>query len=101
MAKKSQVFRDRKRERMIQRYAERRAELRAKLKDPSLDPEEKFAAQVAFDKLPRNSCPTRLTRRCLITGRARAVYRKFKLSRIMLRQLALEGKVPGMPKSSW
>lgn len=101
MAKKSQVYRDRKRERMVKKYAERRAELRAQLKDQDLDPEVKFAAQVALDKLPRNSCPTRLTNRCQITGRARAVYRKFGLSRIMLRQLSLEGKVPGMTKSSW
>jgi len=101
MAKKSQVYRDRKRERLVQKYAERRAELRARLKDASLDPDQKFAVQVALDRLPRNSCPARLTNRCKITGRARAVYRKFGLSRIMLRQLALEGKIPGMTKSSW
>ncbi len=101
MAKTSQVYRDRKREVLIARYAERRAILRKQLKDPNLDIDEKAMVQAAMEKLPRNSCPTRLTRRCLLTGRARGGYQKFKLSRIMLRQLALEGKIPGMTKSSW
>ncbi len=101
MAKTSQVHRDRKREVLIARYAERRAVLRKQLKDPNLDIDEKAMVQAAMEKLPRNSCPTRLTRRCLLTGRARGGYQKFKLSRIMLRQLALEGKIPGMTKSSW
>ena len=101
MAKTSQVHRDRKREALIARYAERRAALRKQLKDPNLDLDEKARVQAAMEKLPRNSCPTRLTRRCLLTGRARGGYQKFKLSRIMLRQLALEGKIPGMTKSSW
>ncbi len=101
MAKTSQVHRDRKREVLIARYAERRAVLRKQLKDPNLDIDEKARVQAAMEKLPRNSCPTRLTRRCLLTGRARGGYQKFKLSRIMLRQLALEGKIPGMTKSSW
>ncbi len=98
MAKTSQVHRDRKREVLIARYAERRAVLRKQLKDPNLDIDEKARVQAAMEKLPRNSCPTRLTRRCLLTGRARGGYQKFKLSRIMLRQLALEGKIPGMTK---
>jgi small subunit ribosomal protein S14 len=101
MAKTSQVYRDRNRERLIQRYAEKRAELRKKLRDPDAPLEEKFQIQAALEALPRNSCPTRLTRRCLLTGRSRGGYQKFKLSRIMLRQLALEGKMPGMTKSSW
>ncbi len=101
MAKTSQIYRDKKREKLIARYAQRRSELRAKIKDPTLDYDAKIAAQAALDKLPRNSCPTRLTRRCLITGRSHAVYRKFKLSRIMLRELALQGMIPGMTKSSW
>lgn len=101
MAKTSQVNRDLKRKKLIARYAHRRAELRTRLKDPTLDYDAKIAAQIALDKLPRNSCPTRLTRRCEITGRSKAVYRKFRLSRIMLRELALQGKIPGMTKSSW
>ena len=101
MAKTSQVCRDLKRKKLIAKYAHRRAELRAKLKDPTLDYDAKVAAQAIMDKLPRNSCPTRLTRRCELTGRSHAVYRKFRLSRIMLRELALQGKIPGMTKSSW
>ena len=101
MAKVSQIHRDRRREKLIQKYAERRAVLRKQLKDPTLDYDQKQAAQAAMDKLPRNSCSARLTRRCQISGRSHAVYRKFKLSRIALRDLALEGKIPGMTKSSW
>jgi small subunit ribosomal protein S14 len=101
MAKTSQVYRDRKRERLIQHYAEKRAVLRKALRDPKVPMEEKFQVQAQLEKLPRNSCPTRLTRRCLLTGRSRGGYQKFNLSRIMLRQLALEGKMPGMTKSSW
>ena len=101
MAKTSQIYRDRRRIALIEKHSAKRAELRKKLKDPELDPEEKALAQAKLDKLPRNSCPTRLTRRCALTGRSRSVYRKFGISRIMLRKLALEGKIPGMTKSSW
>ena len=101
MAKTSQINRDQKRLKWIAKHRALRAELRAKLKDPELGFEEKHEAQVKLEKLPRNSCPTRHTSRCVLTGRARAVYRKFGISRIMLRQLALEGKIPGMTKSSW
>ena len=101
MAKTSQIYRDRRRERLIKKYAERRAELRAKLKDPSVSMEEKLEGQQLFAKLPRNSCPTRLNRRCAITGRSRAYYRKFGISRIALRDLALLGQLPGVRKSSW
>lgn len=101
MAKTSQVYRDRRRIRLIERHAAKRAELRKQLKDPEISIEDKMKIVAAMEKLPRNSCVTRRTRRCLLTGRARGGYRKFKLSRIMLRQLALEGKIPGMTKSSW
>jgi small subunit ribosomal protein S14 len=101
MAKLSQVLRDQKREKLIKKYAKRRAALRAKLKDPELPEEEKIEAMDALAKLPRNSCPTRLTRRCAVSGRARGVYRKFGLSRIALRDLALAGDLPGVTKSSW
>ncbi|MGB1016169.1 MAG: 30S ribosomal protein S14, partial [Nannocystaceae bacterium] len=84
MAKHSQVLRDQKRIKLIKKYAERRAALRTKLKDPSLDIEEKLAVSTELTRLPRNSCPTRLTRRCFLSGRARGVYRKFGLSRIAL-----------------
>lgn len=101
MAKLSQVLRDKKREKLIVKYADRRAELRAQMKDPDLDPDVKAEVMAKLDSLPRNSCPTRLTRRCFLTGRSKAVYRKFGLSRIALRDLALRGDLPGVTKSSW
>jgi len=101
MAKTSQVHRDLKRKALIEKYAVRRAELRKTLKDPEAPIEDKLAAQVAFAKLPRNSCPTRKKNRCAITGRSRAYYRKFGISRIALRELALAGQLPGVRKSSW
>ena len=101
MAKTSQVLRDRRRAKLIAKYAEKRAELRQRLKDPKVLPEEKFDIQAEFARLPRNSCPTRLTRRCRLTGRARGVYQKFELSRIALREMTLSGELPGMRKSSW
>jgi len=101
MAKISQVLRDQKRDQLIQRYSQKRADLRDKLKDPEIELEEKFALMAQLNKLPRNSCPTRKTRRCMLTGRSKAVYRKFGLSRIMLRELALAGDIPGVTKSSW
>ena len=101
MAKTSQIHRDRRRMQLIEKYAERRAELRARLKDQSASMEEKLEIQKAFSKLPRNSCPTRLKRRCLITGRPRAYYRKFGMSRIAMREMALKGYLPGVRKSSW
>ena len=101
MAKQSQVLRDRKRKRLIQKYAERRAVLREKLKNQNVSMEEKLEAQELFAKLPRNSCPTRLKHRCEISGRSRGYYRKFGISRIALRDLALRGHLPGVRKSSW
>ena len=101
MAKKSQVNRDNKRKALIAKYAERRAELRTQLNDQSVSVEEKLKIQEAFAKLPRNSCPTRLNRRCNVSGRSKAYYQKFGISRIALRELALAGQLPGMRKSSW
>jgi len=101
MAKTSQVLRDKRRAKLIAKYAEKRAELRARLKDPNVSMEDKFDIQAEFARLPRNSCPTRLTRRCRLTGRARGVYQKFGLSRIALREMTLSGELPGMRKSSW
>jgi len=101
VAKKSQVNRDNRRQALIAKHAERRAELRKKLKDPSVSVEEKLKVQHEFAKLPRNSCPTRLNRRCNVSGRSKAFYRKFGISRIALRELALAGQLPGVRKSSW
>ena len=101
MAKTSQVLRDRRRKELIKKHAEKRAALRKKLKDPNVSVDEKLQVQEAFAKLPRNSCPTRINRRCRVSGRSRAVYRRFGLSRIALRDMTLRGELPGMKKSSW
>ena len=101
MAKKSQKNRDERRARLIKKFAERRAVLRARLKDPNASIDDKLEVQRLFAKMPRNSCPTRLTRRCALTGRARGFHRKFGVSRIVMRELALRGQLPGVRKSSW
>jgi len=101
MAKTSQVQRDLRRIALVKKHAEKRAELRRILQDQNVSIDDKLAAQEAFAKLPRNSCPTRITRRCELTGRARAVYRKYGISRIKMRELAHKGQLPGVRKSSW
>ena len=101
MAKTSAIEKNNRRARMIKKYAARRAALKAMARDNSLPGEERFAARLKLAKLPRNSSPVRLRLRCELTGRPRGVYRKFRLSRIALRDLALSGKIPGMVKSSW
>jgi small subunit ribosomal protein S14 len=101
MAKESMLQRQHKRERLVKQYAKRRAALKDVIRDESKPMEERFKATLKLAELPRNSSPTRLNNRCQLTGRPRAYYRKLKLSRIMLRDLASEGKIPGMVKSSW
>lgn len=101
MAKVSMVERDKKRARLAARYAEKRARLKAIANDESLPMEERFKARLKLAKLPRNSSPTRVRNRCEVTGRPRAYYRKLKMSRIALRDLASQGEIPGMVKSSW
>ena len=101
MAKKSAIERNRKRARLAARYQEKRAELKARASDQSLSAEERFQVRMKLAKLPRNSSPVRVRNRCEITGRTRGVYRKFKMSRISLRELASAGQIPGMVKSSW
>ena len=101
MAKKSAVERDNKRRRLVARYADKRTALKEVVADKSLPAEERFEAVLALSELPRNSSRTRVRNRCEISGRPRAVYRKFKLSRIALRDLASIGRIPGMVKSSW
>lgn len=101
MAKKSAVARNKKRERLAAKHSRRRAELKNVLHDRSLSPEERFHAAMKLNKLPKNACPTRVRTRCELTGRPRAVYRKFRLSRIALRDLASRGWIPGMTKASW
>ncbi|OUU28203.1 MAG: 30S ribosomal protein S14 [Verrucomicrobia bacterium TMED44] len=101
MAKKSVIHRNKKRERLVSRYAAKRAELKQILSNPETSEEEFYLAQSKLDKLPKNSSPVRLVRRCTLTGRPRATIRKFGLSRITFRELALQGKMPGIIKSSW
>ncbi|RDD61697.1 30S ribosomal protein S14 [Ferruginivarius sediminum] len=101
MAKKSSVETNKKRIRMAKKYAARRSALKAKVRDMSLAPEERFQASLELAKLPRNGSPTRVRNRCELTGRPRGYYRKFRLSRIALRELASVGQIPGMVKSSW
>jgi small subunit ribosomal protein S14 len=101
MAKTSSVEKNKRREKLSQRYAAKRARLKAIADDMKVDQEERFAARLKLAELPRNSSKTRIRNRCELTGRPRAVYRKFKLSRIALRELASTGQIPGMVKSSW
>ena len=101
MAKKSSVIKNRRRAQMVKRLAPKRARLKAIAEDRALPPEEQFAARLKLAKLPRNSSSTRIRNRCELTGRSRAYYRKFRLSRIMLRELANKGLIPGVTKSSW
>ena len=101
MAKKSAVERNVKRERLAKKYAAKRARLKALAKDDSLSMEERFQARLKLAELPRNSAPNRIRLRCGLTGRPRGNYRKFKLSRVSLRDLASQGKIPGVVKSSW
>jgi small subunit ribosomal protein S14 len=101
MAKQSAINRNKKRERMVAQYAAKRAALKARAEDMSVPPEERFAARLKLAKLPRNSAPSRVHNRCELSGRPKAYYRKLKLSRIALRDLANFGQVPGMTKASW
>ena len=101
MAKTSSIERNLKRERLAKKYAAKRALLKAQAKDESLSMEERFQAHLKLAELPRNSAPNRIRLRCGLTGRPRGNYRKFKLSRIALRDLASLGLIPGVVKSSW
>ena len=101
MAKAGMVQRQLKREKMVKKYAQKRAALKAISTNSDLSIEERFNARLKLAKLPRNSSPTRLHNRCQVTGRPRGYYRKLKISRIALRQLASDGYIPGMVKSSW
>ena len=101
MAKKSMIARETKRIKTVARYAEKRASLKAIFSDLSLPSEERYDAYKKFQQLPRNASPSRITRRCSLTGRPHAVYRKFGLSRIKLREAAMRGDIPGLVKSSW
>lgn len=101
MAKTSAVERNKKRERLSKQYAARRAALKAIISDRTVSEEERFDAMLKLAAMPRNGSRTRVHSRCELTGRPRGNYRKFKLSRVVLRDLASAGQIPGMVKSSW
>ena len=101
MAKKSMVAREAKRARTVEKFAAKRAQLKETIANVNTSDEERWEAQIAFQKLPRNASPVRQRRRCQLTGRPHGVYRKFGLCRNKLREAAMRGDVPGLGKSSW
>lgn len=101
MAKKSMIEREQKRAKMVAKYAKKRIELKKASVDMSLSFEERMEALEKLHKLPRNASPVRQQNRCRLTGRPHGVYRKFGLSRNMLRKLAMQGDIPGLRKASW
>lgn len=101
MATSASIQRNLKRRRLVEKYATVRAELKSTLANPETSDEDFFKAQRKMAKLPRNSSPVRVVNRCILTGRSRAYIRRFGVSRITFRELALGGKIPGVTKSSW
>ena len=101
MAKKSSIEKNNRRAKMAKQYAGKRAELKAMAVDNKLSPEDRFGARLKLAKLPRNSSKVRIHHRCDLSGRPKGYYRKVKLSRIALRDLANFGQIPGMTKASW
>ena len=101
MAKKSSIEKNNRRRRMAKQFAGKRSRLKAIIDNRTVSMEERFAAQLKLSQLPRNSAPARIRNRCELTGRPRAFYRKVRMSRLALRELANKGLIPGMVKSSW
>ena len=101
MAKLSSINKNERRKQLVKKYAGKYAKLKAIANDESLDETERLIARLKMAEIPRNGNPTRIRNRCELTGRPRAYYRKFRLSRIMLRELANKGLIPGVIKSSW
>ena len=101
MAKLSAINKNNKRIKLANKFYKKRQNLKKIIMNKNLSLDERFKAQQKLSKMPRNSAMNRVMNRCQITGRPHAVYRKLKISRIALRQLGLEGKIPGMVKSSW
>lgn len=101
MAKKSMINREEKREKTVAKYAKVRAELKAIIKNPKASDEERWAAQLKLQSLPRDASPSRLRNRCGLTGRPHGYFRKFGLSRNKLREAVMRGDVPGVVKASW
>jgi len=101
MAKQSMINREKKRAKTVAKYAEKRAALKKVIRDVNSTDDERWEAQLKFQALPRNASPTRQVRRCTLTGRPHAVYRRFGLARTKLREAAMRGDIPGLVKSSW
>ena len=101
MAKKSSIEKNDRRAKLAKQLAPRRARLKALARDRDAAPEDRFEAQLKLAEMPRNGSPTRIRHRCSLTGRPRGYYRKFRMSRIAVRELASAGQIPGMVKSSW
>ncbi|HZH08502.1 MAG TPA: 30S ribosomal protein S14 [Lautropia sp.] len=101
MAKLSSINKNERRKKLTKKYAGRISRLKAVANDESLDETERLIARLKLAEVPRNGNPTRVRNRCELTGRSRSVYRKFRLSRIMLRELGNKGLIPGLTKSSW
>ena len=101
MAKLSSINKNERRKKLVKKYAARYATLKAKADDKSADESERLIARLKMAEIPRNGNPTRIRNRCELTGRPRAYYRKFRLARVMLRDLANKGLIPGVTKSSW
>ncbi len=101
MAKKSKINRNERRKKLVAKYADRRAALVKIIKDPEASLEDKYEAQRKIAKMPRDASPIRVRNRCAMTGRPRAFYRKFGISRISMREQALQGNLPGVVKASW
>lgn len=101
MAKKSMVERDLKRRRLAKKFESKRTRLKEIINDKEQPGEDRFVAALKLAELPRNSSKTRIRNRCLVTGRPRGYYRKLKMSRIALREMGSDGKIPGLVKSSW
>ena len=101
MAKTAVINRDQKRRKTVKKFAARRKALIELVNNPKLSPEERYAARLKLQQLPRNASPVRLRNRCALTGRPRGVYRKFGLGRGKLRDIAMRGEIPGVIKASW
>jgi small subunit ribosomal protein S14 len=101
MAKLSSINKNNRRKKLVKKHAAKWAKLKAIAANEKLPVDERFAARLKMQALPRNSHPTRIRNRCALTGRARGNYRKFGISRLMLRELASKGLIPGVTKSSW
>ena len=101
MAKTNMVEREKRRERIVKKHAQKRAQLKEIIRSPKSSPEQRVAAQAALQTQPRDASKSRHRNRCQITGRSRGVYRKFGLSRVKIREVAMRGEIPGLGKASW